>query len=171
MKSRTIATSATAAFPKFNKKLYDSVIKSILEEPKRIDMGIYALTELQIRNRFNSPPKCNTVGCFAGWAVALDQGLRGNELALHYPFICNEATKFLGLTSSEAFTLFHTNHWPNEYQNRLYATESGTKEYARAVADFALKFRAKIMASRKAKAEKAEKPTKKETKHHAERRT
>ncbi len=139
--------------PKFNEKLYDRVVAHILEEPKRLDMESFAYSVWGIKELGDKAPSCNTVGCFAGWAVALKKKWRGGQLAIHYGAIPNLAQEFLGLTPDERFILFHPTRWPDEDREALYGHKVGSKAYAKVVAEFAKEFKANIKANRKANKE------------------
>ncbi len=139
--------------PKFNEKLYDRVVAHILEEPKRLDMDSYAYYDWEIRAMGNKAPSCNTVGCFAGWAVALKKRWRGEALSRHYNEMPHLAQELLGLTCDEGLVLFHPSKWPDEAREALNSQRSGTKRYAKLVAKFANEFKSKIKANRKANKE------------------
>ncbi len=137
--------------PKFNRKLYDKVIDHILEEPKRLDMSVYAVSpeDLEIRDE-KRVPECGTVACFGGWAVALKHKWKAKKLADNYGELADLSREALGITFEESKVLFHVDCWPYETRCELDGLRDGTSKYAKVVAKFARQFRKQIEANREA---------------------
>jgi hypothetical protein len=53
-----------------NVKLLRKIQKHILEEPRRLDMDVVLVKDIDPASWRDAPP-CGTVGCIAGWACAL----------------------------------------------------------------------------------------------------
>lgn len=89
---------------KMNVRLLRRIGRYILAEPKRVDMSIFLIHKNTSTDIVYTFPKCNTVGCIAGWACAL------NEL---YPERVSEiearAAELLGLDAEQANRLFYSN--------------------------------------------------------------
>ena len=96
-----------------NIKLLRKVQRAILREPKRYAQQAYTKENLSIEDQ--SQYVCNTVGCIAGWAVAIDRGLLDNLGELSTIPISLEAENLLGLRNYENYRLFHTRDWPNAF--------------------------------------------------------
>lgn len=93
-----------AAMPKSKAKtaygLLSEIRQIILDEPKRYDQR-YTLTigaACEIGYGFEAPA-CGTVGCVAGWTVAL-RGRRRNG------GVCARAARILGLSEQQGYDLF-----------------------------------------------------------------
>jgi hypothetical protein len=91
---------------KINVKLLRKVKRHILLEPKRLNMGCFIARKDELQDdplmypvKF---PSCGTVGCIAGWAVALS-----TEKKLKYGRIEGAAKRLLGLTPRQAYYLFY----------------------------------------------------------------
>lgn len=135
------------------------VKEHILEEPLRLKMGTFVITAdkikdiLELGNYFSEPkykdtvfPKCNTVGCIAGWTVLLTDGMlsAGGADAIE-----PRALEILGLpTDSEDLydddgerlkdipnylDLFYVDNWPKKFETR-YAKAKTPKARAKVVA-------------------------------------
>lgn len=116
-----------------NVELLRQTQTAILEEPKRVNMRMWALTQSYQKELGQEPP-CGTVGCIAGWIVSITQNLRGDKLAENMN-IEGTATRLLGFPSFyETEILFYLSRWPWAYQQRLALTKPGTREYAEVVA-------------------------------------
>lgn len=121
-----------------NKERIEEVMKEIEAVPERLAMDT---SIQQLKNDFFtlvsgfSPdsflsdglwvkaPACNTIGCFAGWAVfKFSHFLLNNDdrfavgRAAHWGDVQTAACEILDLTEDEAMTLFHVEQWPKELQ-------------------------------------------------------
>lgn len=70
------------------------------------DMAVWLESDdddFEVEDHHRPDHECNTVGCMAGWTVALADGL---EKAGKYLSIMSRAQTLLGLTHSEAVVLF-----------------------------------------------------------------
>lgn len=124
-----------------NIELLEKVRKHILEEPKRVNMKEWLINshindfEIKRLKKINKAPKCNTVGCIAGWAQQLC-----SKKKLHSFDRC-KAKNLLELDINEADRLFllkkmtmNNNHWPFHFEDELKKHTPGTRAYARIVA-------------------------------------
>ena len=112
-------------------EIYDEIERVILEEPKRIYMDTYTVNPKNIDEA--DRPACNTVGCIAGWAVAIGKNKIGK---LHrVKDIPDKAVKLLGIDYDMAHRLFHY------YPDYEYVAVAGTKAYAKAVVKHMEEFR------------------------------
>ena len=72
------------------------------------------------------PNGCGTVGCIAGWAIMFQAIKDGRytckDRSLHHvPYACSPAgtgAELLGLSGSEADTLFFPGNWPEPFMTR-----------------------------------------------------
>lgn len=119
-----------------NVKLIRRIQKAILAEPKRVNMSDWAFHPSWVAKR--KLPRCNTVTCIAGWAVALDRKLRGAGLVAYDcdgVGIAAAGRKALDLPSDfYGPSLFSALRWPEPYASRIAKYNSGTKRYAKVVA-------------------------------------
>ena len=115
-------------------KLFDKIEAAILEEPKRINMSNWAFSPALYNKR--DLPACQTIGCIAGWAVAIARKLRGQALKDYFWDIEIDAMSLLKLDSIEASRLFGPANWPLKWRIRLGRHEPGTKAYAKVVVDY-----------------------------------
>jgi hypothetical protein len=89
--------------------LLSEIRKLILEEPRRYDQGAWLLNdEDSFSFKYGSDalaavPACGTIGCVAGWVVALQRRTP------HDFMIATEAADILGLTSEQRTSLFRPN--------------------------------------------------------------
>jgi len=108
-----------------NVELLLKVKQHILAEPRRLDMGEWLLQgepgEILCGSTF---PECGTIGCISGWAEILSgQGMSGEVV--------------LELTPAQECELFYTTQWTSQAILQRYClTETGSPEYAQAVADY-----------------------------------
>lgn len=123
-----------------NVRLLREIQKAVLEDPARLDMNVGLCTAKYYREKFKDDgPRCGTVGCIAGHAVALagtpnipTQGIR----AWHcYDGIEQEALHLLDLERAQGNRLFHSVKWPEKYQDALNCATYGTAEYAQVTSD------------------------------------
>lgn len=87
--------------------LLTDICAIITEDPKRYNQRIY-LCRLALEDRRNGylvVPACGTIGCVAGWAVALKDPNRGTQTRL----TVEVARNILGLSPEQAALLF--NFW------------------------------------------------------------
>ncbi len=102
-------------------KLLHKVKRHILEEPKRISMGVWICLDAR-RDGFLTVSECNTIGCIGGWTEML--GGRFDKLSDNYG---STAVEILGLNMHQRRTLF--------FDSRLcHAKSQQTPSHARAVA-------------------------------------
>ena len=120
----------------FAKERLMEVANIIIEEPKRLDMGswVISMVELLPENR----PVCNTVACIAGWVVALSLPSPCELIGIVDWQICDRAQKLLDLTQAEVNRLFFEDGFPLKF--RLWDVKAGTEAYARRVHDRILFF-------------------------------
>ncbi len=131
---------------KLNVDLLRKVQAAILEEPKRVNMDLWAFPiEWQVESGQNPP--CNTVGCVAGWSIALEKNLRGNDLATEFSIEHQAIKLLLGVTEPASAhygimgKLFYISSWPTEFRARMqrwngsHVVDPGTPEYAQIVSD------------------------------------
>lgn len=112
-----------------NVKLLRQVKRHILEEPKRLQMGIWsASAKRQVRQGYmekDEAPACGTTGCIAGWAVILHKAgsrtdflkvlrsIRGHD----YRHVMQpKAIALLELTEAQADSLFFVGDWPGSFE-------------------------------------------------------
>ncbi len=112
-------------------EIFDEIEAMILEEPKRIRMELFRfyMTDLPEDQR----PACGTVGCIAGWAVAIGLNVRGEKFEKVVE-IEDMAQDFLDLNDRQTVRLFY--EFPEE--------PWGTKEYAEAVVAHMEEFRKSV---------------------------
>ncbi len=97
-----------------NIELLRKIQRGILKEPKRYNQEIWG-ANVQL-NKYRHP--CNTAGCIAGWAYAIDEGLLGDISKLQEKYLKADgnipalAQKVLGLSGEERHLLFHVENWP-----------------------------------------------------------
>lgn len=109
-----------------------------------------------IKNRSGQAPPCGTVGCIAGWAVALStkpsktQGILCRVSKTFDVHIADEygalipwdelepkAQHLLGIGwAGQANRLFQKHDWPQKWQLALDRTKPGTKAYAKVVCGY-----------------------------------
>jgi hypothetical protein len=113
--------------------LVGDVIRAVLDEPRRVNMGEVACERLPD----DGGPACGTVGCFAGW-VCLLAGMRREDVGDTY-----RAERILGLNvnyytvgRSGGEHVFNSGHG-----DRCWWLRPGGAAYARAVAARIQKFR------------------------------
>ncbi len=93
-----------------NIELLREVQRGILKEPKRYNQGIWT--------KYNDANHCNTAGCIAGWASAIDLGLLNDADKLKSVYAMKEksvtalAQEALNLTFGEKSKLFYAEDWP-----------------------------------------------------------
>lgn len=83
-------------------ELLEEIRQIILEEPKRYDQRCILLCGSECKEAGRAMPACKTVGCVAGWIVALtrrDFVSVGN--------ICGAAREILGLDADQTPQLFY----------------------------------------------------------------
>lgn len=119
--------------------LLEMVEALALEEPRRVDMGLWYETLVEpgeeITNQF--VPTCGTVGCIAGWTLHL-VGAPVNEAEEVSDQISDRAANVLGLEYDAAHELFHHRPHDEETGDELMP---GTPEYVANVADHLRQFR------------------------------
>ncbi len=139
---------------KMNVRLLRQIQKTILTEPRRVNMDTWATgkSNLVVGGRdewgngwrtISTPkkamPPCGTMGCICGWGVAITTKLRGDALENKLDKLASTtelprgATKLFGLTPSEAGRLFFKDEWPDEFQEQIDRYQFGTKRYAKVV--------------------------------------
>lgn len=114
-----------------NTKLLREIQQTFKEEPKRLDMEGWA------HDSFGpEAPRCNTVGCIAGWAVLLKEHKKTETFQqarqrfyaevkikprLNY---CDRAQRLLKLERTQAYRLFYVNEWPDKFQRDYNRAET-----------------------------------------------
>lgn len=94
-----------------NIELLRKVQRGILKEPKRYKQEIWGVS-------LNGDASCNTAGCIAGWAYAIDEELLDglDKLRRRYKKATGGlpqlAQKALGLNFVKRTKLFHVEEWP-----------------------------------------------------------
>ncbi len=111
-----------------NVKLLEQISEHVLAEPRRVNMDIWLDT-----NKIKYEHKCHTVGCIAGWAVAL-KGTKEERKNHFYFAVKNAAMRLLRLREGDADELFLPDNWPTKYITKLRDYDEGTKGYAKVVA-------------------------------------
>lgn len=97
-----------------NVELLERVKAHILEEPRRLDMGLWADSE--------GEAPCGTVGCIAGWAIILGTGARFDRTGFQLVYrnnrpvagFAHSAAKLLGLSIDQANEVFCVGGWPDD---------------------------------------------------------
>lgn len=112
-----------------NTKLLLEIKDRILEEPRRLSMGDWILTDQSPDDiRPALMPSCNTVACIAGWAVLLTHS---RISAVHIPDLAKQISKdwleedgatALGLTRQQEKELFFVKNWPLTFKRRYDVT-------------------------------------------------
>lgn len=118
----------------------------ILEEPNRLKMTHWVLDKSEASGGrsctgayWGEPPlggiqfpKCNTVGCIAGWAVLLTDGMNAASEADF--LIVDRAKQLLGFGRYyDADALFSVDDWPDDLR-RAYCVATTQRERAQIVA-------------------------------------
>lgn len=118
---------------KLNVKLLEKIREHILEEPKRLSMSCWLVQGEDLN------PACKTVGCIAGWAVALSVPAKQRTFEKGLPAssvdIERTAKELLRLPKYHVDELFLPLHWPERFIHRLNKFNPGTQKYANVVAD------------------------------------
>jgi hypothetical protein len=116
-----------------NEILLLKVMRAILAEPLQFVMADFFATgssriffrgEMSLNHLepARAIPNCHTACCFAGWTIAIDDGVSPHEARESYnerlvgatPFM--DAANRLGLEPDEAGALFYVTQWPMEFQ-------------------------------------------------------
>lgn len=128
-----------------NVKLLRKVQKHILEEPRRIDMGLWGAAQSPVLG--DDPryvPACGTAGCIAGWAIILSQPPAARaKLLKHGREIESKAMEreeriektlgrnpartakaLLKITPTMCDILFHEGRWPMPFAPDWLAAET-----------------------------------------------
>ncbi len=87
---------------KLNVELLRRVQTAILEEPRKLNMNVWME---KVPGRHPNPPPCGTVGCIAGWAVAL--GAPEKRYLEDFRSYADEASALLGLDEGCGSGLFY----------------------------------------------------------------
>ncbi len=113
-----------------NVKLLDKVIEHMEAEPKRANMDTWLDENEQA---YHHP--CHTVGCIAGWTVALKKGRKKAVAGSRYwENIQSDAKKLLRITHDQAQELFLPGNWPSKFQERMDKSKGpGTKSYVKVI--------------------------------------
>lgn len=116
---------------KLNVKLLEKIREHILDEPKRMNMGCWITQGEDLK------PACKTVGCIAGWAVALSIPKTRRTFAKDLPVssvdIERMAEELLRLPHYHTDELFLPLHWPERFTHRLNKYAPGSQKYAAVV--------------------------------------
>lgn len=101
------------AIPGLNVKLLRKVQKHILEEPRRLQMGVW-------QSKSDDAP-CGTIGCIAGWTALLGDGFYAGDDST----VRRKAEELLHLFDGhKSFDLFYIDGWPYEYIESYYSAET-----------------------------------------------
>ncbi len=112
-----------------NVKLLDKVIEHMEAEPRRANMDVWI-----DENEHRYEHACHTVGCIAGWAVAIKKGRKKAVAGSRYwETVQNEAMKLLRIDGEQAAELFIPSNWPDKFMNRLNSVDPGSKKYVSAI--------------------------------------
>jgi hypothetical protein len=135
-----------------NTELLLKVKEEILAEPRKLHMDTWlwdARDFLEVDGEGvpeERMPPCKTVGCIAGWAVAVSDPRPPSEVAedARFSFGFDAAKRAQSLLGLKSRKLFHHDeeaaagsggYWPEEFTARLKKEAPGTPGYARVVAD------------------------------------
>ena len=124
--------------------LLSEVKRLIVEEPKRYDQTIFLSRLGDMWLEPNDYPACGTIGCVAGWVVAIKC-----ERILPTYQIAEKATKILGLSPEQADELMESCALEN-YTKKELPTE-GTRAYAKLGARHITRFQKRYTRQLKAK--------------------
>jgi hypothetical protein len=121
-----------------NLENFERVKAAILANPETLDMQTWG------NNASYSP--CGTVGCMAGfcdWLMAVDGHkntlfVASGELTTRFiddeeSVVINNAKQFLGITESQADSLFYTWNWPRDFRGEYADAEDYSIEVASVV--------------------------------------
>lgn len=121
-----------------NIKRFMKVKEMILEEPARVDMGVWRTTDVE---GYDLKPACSTVGCIAGWAAISylmeTRKLKRPKTAANQmsAFDVEEISrKALNMGNRDSWELFDEMRWPKDLWEALSEEEAGTPGYAAVVA-------------------------------------
>lgn len=116
---------ATNEVQPMNVELLRQIVAHIQQVPGRLVMRVYLLRKSKdvpyennvrlmddLGESLEFPP-CGTVGCIAGWAIALS-----NLHGLNPDYIEMNACRLLRLPSREGSKLFHLINWPDVFYHR-----------------------------------------------------
>lgn len=138
MKTSAVPTSkAKTAYA-----LLSEIRRVILAEPKRFDQTTWLETKTR-RMFVDTFPACNTVGCVAGWVVALT-----HERPCSFWKTEAAAINVLGIDGGQAFELFDAKSVTGKSQTLAHA-ESGAAHIAAFQRKYAKQLKAKSLAARK----------------------
>lgn len=139
-------------------KILLRVIDRILEEPKRVHMQNWLIGGYELESRLREreeyeksewsstptflpwvAPKCNTVGCIAGWAVAERNAINKKGRFFTVDTVEEDAAKLLSIPADDygyrrTDFLFIPSAWPNPYKDKLENLTPQTMPYAKVVA-------------------------------------
>lgn len=124
---------------KLNEELLRRVQEHIKAQPERFGMNFYFRTPEPVHLKEPEFSKvCGSAACIAGRAVILAEEW-GDFLAGQFddtpPGVMNIAANLLGISSLQAWSLFHLSEWPEQFALRYQqATEAGNKDLAAQVA-------------------------------------
>lgn len=116
---------------KLNVKLLEKISEHILAVPERVNMQLGLDVDSDAYKH-----ECHTVGCIAGWAVALKkkQGYLDTTCwGYEWSSIQSQARELLGIPKGQEDELFLPDAWPERFAYRLADQNIGTKGYARVV--------------------------------------
>jgi len=113
----------------FNVKLFDKVVKHVVEVPDRLAMGVPVekinedgcVVDYTIGKTVEVRPPCGTAGCFGGWTVLLGEPGRMRDKvnkwsAKGWMSVSKVAANLLGIEEGILDDkLFHVYKWPEKY--------------------------------------------------------
>lgn len=121
-----------------NRELLLKVKETILQNPARANMSIWQSSFLEdpmLASYFKAAnpshaeiPPCGTVGCIAGWTLAL----YNRRFSLNYAM---EAAGLLEITPEQASELFYVGGWPTDLLRKIAKHQPGTPEYAAVIGE------------------------------------
>lgn len=139
----------------FNVKLFDKVVKHILEVPDRLAMGLPIekadsdgiVADYNMGKTVEVRPPCGTAACFGGWTVLLGEPGRMRDKVNKWAdvgwfSVSENASSLLGIDKDTLSNkLFYIDRWPEKYINAWKRTKIA-KERAAIFAERAAQFRA-----------------------------
>lgn len=135
-------SAAVKTIPKSKAKtaygLLSEICDLIIAEPKRYNQTRFLAVQGGDERPPMGFPSCGTVGCVAGWVVALK-----DRRAIKYTDVEGVASSVLGLVDTQKYQLFSGNALNN---NNGHGPDPQTKQHARAGVKHIRRFQAKYRA-------------------------
>ncbi len=118
----------------FAKVRLEQVAKAVENDPLIVAMSQFSFSKLDRINYHLQEPACGTVGCIAGWAVAMDLPKSTDLLKMSQTEISDMALKILDLGEAQENLLFYASYWPEPFKSQIEYAPVQTQEYADIVA-------------------------------------